>query len=88
MIKRIPIEDEFDLNELDCRDTGVYGYIKEHNNIQDSGIYKIGKVLGSGMIGVACLCQNEENNILSCLKLMSIDKIKEKNLFKNIKDEV
>lgn len=86
--KRKPIADDIDFYELDCRDTNHYGYIKEHYNAKESGIYQIGKVLGSGMIGVACLCQNEENNILSCLKLMSIEKIKEKNLFKNIKDEV
>ena len=80
--------DDVDFFELECRDTAAYGYIKEHNNASESGIYKIGKILGSGMIGVACLCQNEQNNILSCLKLMSLEKIKEKNLFKNIKDEV
>ena len=40
------------------------------------------------MIGVACLCQDEKRNKLKCLKYMSIEKIREKNLFKNIKDEV
>ena len=40
------------------------------------------------MIGVACLCQEERTNIIQCLKLMSFEKIREKNLFKNIKDEV
>lgn len=51
-------------------------------------MYKIGKVLGSGMIGVACLCRNENGEQLKCLKYMSIEKIREKNLFRNIKDEV
>lgn len=87
--KRKIIEDEeIDSYELECRDTNAYGIIKEHKNPIESGIYKIGKVLGSGMIGVACLCQEENHNLLSCLKLMSIEKIREKNLFKNIKDEV
>jgi serine/threonine protein kinase len=40
------------------------------------------------MIGVACLCQDEDQKKFKCLKYMSIDKIREKNLFKNIKDEV
>jgi len=56
MIKREPIDDHFDLFELDCRETNAWGYIKDHGNAYESGIYQIGKVLGSGMIGVACLC--------------------------------
>ena len=44
--------------------------------------------MGSGMIGVACLCLDENNNKFKCLKYMSIEKIREKNLFRNIKDEV
>lgn len=40
------------------------------------------------MIGVCCLCYDENNNLLYCLKHMSIDKIREKNLFKNIKEEI
>jgi serine/threonine protein kinase len=40
------------------------------------------------MIGVACLCQEEDQKKFKCLKYMSIEKIREKNLFKNIKDEV
>lgn len=70
------------------RDTNASGLIFDHKYPEKSGVYKIGKVLGSGMIGVACLCQNEEANQLKCLKYMSIEKIREKNLFKNIKDEV
>lgn len=40
------------------------------------------------MIGVACLCKEEKSDLVRCLKYMSMEKIKEKNLFKNIKDEV
>ena len=69
------------------RDTNASGLILDHKN-PESNTYKIGRVLGSGMIGVACLCQGEKLNQLKCLKYMSIDKIREKNLFKNIKDEV
>ena len=40
------------------------------------------------MIGVACLCNEENMRGVRCLKHMSQDKIREKNLFKNIIDEV
>lgn len=60
--------------------------ILEHGK-ENAEKYTVGKVLGSGMIGVACLCSNNQG-ILKCLKYMSVDKIREKNLFKNIKDEV
>ena len=69
------------------RDTNASGLILDHKNPENT-TYRIGKVLGSGMIGVACLCQEEKDKQLKCLKYMSIDKIREKNLFKNIKDEV
>ena len=69
------------------RDTNASGLIQDHKN-PESATYRIGKVLGSGMIGVACLCQEEKDKQLKCLKYMSIEKIREKNLFKNIKDEV
>lgn len=82
----------------DLRDTNTHGLIVDHKSrnkrsLEDpeaprSPVYKIGRVLGSGMIGVACLCQDERRNKLKCLKYMSIEKIREKNLFKNIKDEV
>jgi len=39
-------------------DTNAQGLILDHKNIEQKEIYKIGRVLGSGMIGVACLCQN------------------------------
>jgi serine/threonine protein kinase len=70
---------------MNDRDTNAQGLILDHQNPEE--VYKIGKVLGSGMIGVACLCYNN-NGLLKCLKYMSTDKIREKNLFKNIKDEV
>ena len=69
-------------------DTNADGLILDHKHVQTNAAYKIGRVLGSGMIGVACLCQNKAQNKLHCLKYMSIEKIREKNLFKNIKDEV
>ena len=68
------------------RDTNKEGLIIDHG-VQVPEIYRIGKVLGSGMIGVACLCSNK-SGLLKCLKYMSLEKIREKNLFKNIKDEV
>ena len=40
------------------------------------------------MIGVACLCNEENMRGVRCLKHMSQEKIKDKNLFKNIIDEV
>jgi hypothetical protein len=84
------IQDPFDPGYLRGQnlDTNADGLILDHKNIEKNEIYKIGRVLGSGMIGVACLCQNNIQNKLHCLKYMSIEKIREKNLFKNIKDEV
>lgn len=85
--KQIP-KDRMDSDEYNERDTNQFGLIKEHKDPWTSGTYSIGKVIGSGMIGVCCLCQDESNNLLYCLKHMSIEKIREKNLFKNIKEEV
>lgn len=87
--EREAIENEsMDSDEYQERATQVHGLIKDHKEPWESGTYKIGKVLGSGMIGVCCLCQDEQNNLLYCLKHMSIEKIREKNLFKNIKEEI
>jgi hypothetical protein len=47
----------------DLRDTNQHGLIVDHKNRNlDSNRppYQIGRVLGSGMIGVACLCQDED----------------------------
>lgn len=45
--------------ELLARDTGKYGLIQDNQDPKASGTYQIGQILGSGMIGVACLCVNE-----------------------------
>ena len=60
--------------------------IKDHSR-PNAPTYKIGKVLGSGMIGIACLCQ-ADNSLLKCLKLMSIHKIRDRALYRHIRDEV
>ncbi len=58
--------------------------------LEDGNSYHIGRVLGTGMIGVATLSHTEITDVNSfrCLKNMAIDKIREKNLYKNVKDEV
>jgi hypothetical protein len=58
--------------------------------LEDGNSYHIGRVLGTGMIGVATLSHTEMTDVNSfrCLKNMAIDKIREKNLYKNVKDEV
>lgn len=58
------------------------------DNLKGGEVFQIGQILGSGMIGVACLCASEETTKFRCLKHMSMAKIKEKNLFKNIIEEV
>ena len=47
-----------DLNDHDLlnRETNKYGIIQDNRDPLGNGIYSIGKILGSGMIGVACLC--------------------------------
>ena len=73
---------------MGARDTLKLGIIRDNKNPGGSGTFEIASVLGSGMIGVACLCREEETVNIKCLKHMSIDKIREKNLFRNIMDEV
>ena len=48
----------------------------------------MGRVLGTCMISVACQCHNNIQSKIHCLKYMSIEKIREKIMFKNIKDGV
>ncbi len=43
-------------DDLLNRDTNKYGLIQDNRDPLGNGIYSIGKILGSGMIGVACLC--------------------------------
>ena len=73
---------------MGARDTHKLGLIRDNKDPKKSGTYVIGQILGSGMIGVACLCRNEQTAEIKCLKHMSMAKIREKNLFKNIMDEV
>lgn len=73
---------------LGPRETNKIGLIRNNERPANDGSYYIAQVLGSGMIGVACLCNEENMRGVRCLKHMSQDKIREKNLFKNIIDEV
>ena len=73
---------------LGPRETNKIGLIRNNQRPANDGSYYIAQVLGSGMIGVACLCNEENMRGVRCLKHMSQEKIKDKNLFKNIIDEV
>lgn len=52
------------------------------------GEYEIGRLIGSGMIGVVAVARHVETKQIAVLKCMSWKKIKEKNLIKNIQTEV
>jgi len=50
--------------------------------------FELGRIIGSGMIGLAYVAKNVESGELFCLKCMSKEKIAEKNLVKNIQNEI
>jgi serine/threonine protein kinase len=52
------------------------------------GPFEVGKIIGSGMIGVALLARHMITKKVYCLKCMQRSKIVEKNLGVNIKQEV
>jgi hypothetical protein len=52
------------------------------------GPYEVGKIIGSGMIGVALVARHARTKRVFCLKCMQRSKIVEKNLGQNIKQEV
>lgn len=52
------------------------------------GEYEIGRLIGSGMIGVVAVARHHWTKEIVVLKCMSWQKIKEKNLIKNIQTEV
>jgi len=52
------------------------------------GDYEVGRIIGSGMIGVALVARHYETKFVVCLKCMSLEKIVEKNLADNIKLEI
>lgn len=54
--RKIIEDEEIDSEEYVNRDTRAFGLIRDHKDPWTSGTYSIGKVLGSGMIGVCCLC--------------------------------
>lgn len=50
--------------------------------------FEIGRIIGSGMIGLAYAAKYVDNQQIFCLKCMSKDKIAEKSLVKNIENEI
>jgi hypothetical protein len=52
------------------------------------GCYEVGRIIGSGMIGVALVARDMRTKRVFCLKCMQRSKIIEKNLGQNIKQEV
>jgi serine/threonine protein kinase len=50
--------------------------------------FELGRIIGSGMIGLAYAAKHVETGEIFCLKCMSQDKIAEKNLVKNIENEI
>ena len=52
------------------------------------GDYEVGKIIGSGMIGVALVARHWQTKLLFCLKCMSHEKIVQKNLADSINREI
>jgi serine/threonine protein kinase len=50
--------------------------------------FELGRIIGSGMIGLAYVAKFVETGEIYCLKCMSQEKIAEKNLVKNIENEI
>ena len=50
--------------------------------------FELGRIIGSGMIGLVYVAKFVDNGQIFCLKCMSRDKIAEKNLVKNIENEI
>lgn len=50
--------------------------------------FEVGRIIGSGMIGLAYVAKFLETGEIFCLKCMSKDKIVEKNLVRNIEHEI
>jgi serine/threonine protein kinase len=50
--------------------------------------FELGRIIGSGMIGLAYAAKYVDNGQIFCLKCMSKEKIAEKNLVKNIENEI
>ena len=52
------------------------------------GDYEVGRLIGSGMIGVVAVARHHISKRIVVLKCMSVDKIIEKNLMLNVKGEI
>ena len=52
------------------------------------GEYEVGRLIGSGMIGVVAIARHHQTKHIVVLKCMSCDKIIEKNLMQNVKSEI
>lgn len=52
------------------------------------GDYELGRLIGSGMIGVVAVARHIRSKRIVVLKCMSVEKIIEKNLMTNVKSEI
>ena len=52
------------------------------------GEYEIGRLIGSGMIGVVAIARHHQTKEIVVLKCMSTEKIIEKNLMNNVQTEI
>lgn len=48
------------------------------------GDYEVGRLIGSGMIGVVAVARHHRTHEIVCLKFMEVDKIIEKGLMRNV----
>lgn len=51
------------------------------------GDYDVGRLIGSGMIGVVAVARHHRTHEVVCLKCMEVDKIIEKGLMRNVQME-
>lgn len=52
------------------------------------GEYEVGRLIGSGMIGVVAIARHHQTKEIVVLKCMSTEKIIEKNLMVNVQSEI
>ena len=52
------------------------------------GNYEVGRLMGSGMIGVVAVARHYQTHEVVCLKCMEVEKIIEKGLMRNVQMEV
>lgn len=70
-------------NEMVAADEEMKEVLKEREEWR-VGNYEVGRLIGSGMIGVVAVARHHLTHEIVCLKFMEVEKIIEKGLMRNV----